>query len=236
MAYKIWLPYSYCCPTALWSSQTQCQVTHARESVCVRVCVCVRTMLARTHVHAIQTCRNRRVSTALACVDASCKKHLNAVQVTPPSITSHLILLMNGLWLKFQNTLAGLVETSNNLASLQLEEDTRNDAAVVYRITTSTRSSITSALEHVRDTIRTCGALVGADVEQSKAYPGWNPNPRSAVLEVRIAHSTQWFYAVSGLTPALIKTCTGLCAWGKLALTIRDHLLFWEVNLCVVAS
>eukprot|EP00983_Pelagomonas_calceolata_P033591 1051182-Pelagomonas_calceolata.AAC.2 len=42
-----------------------------------------------------------------------------------------------------------------------------------------------SALEHVRGNIRECGRLVGAEVVQDQAYPGWQPNPHSAVLEVR---------------------------------------------------
>jgi dipeptidase D len=71
----------------------------------------------------------------------------------------------------------GLVETSNNLASVW----TRDDTVVIG---TSSRSSINSALQAMRDRIRAAGELAGATVEENNAYPGWKPDLSSKVLAV----------------------------------------------------
>lgn len=71
----------------------------------------------------------------------------------------------------------GLVETSNNLATV-----TSTDADVV--IGTSSRSSIDSALQSLRDGIRGAAELAGAKVEEDVAYPGWKPNVDSELLQI----------------------------------------------------
>jgi dipeptidase D len=71
----------------------------------------------------------------------------------------------------------GLVETSNNLATVE----SNGDRVVVG---TSSRSSIASALEDVRDRIKAIGELAGAEVEENEAYPGWKPDPNSHLLAV----------------------------------------------------
>ncbi len=71
----------------------------------------------------------------------------------------------------------GLVETSNNLATI---ETSGSDIIVG----TSSRSPISSALQAVRDSIRAVGELAGAAVEEDDPYPGWNPDPDSHLLAV----------------------------------------------------
>lgn len=71
----------------------------------------------------------------------------------------------------------GLVETSNNLASVWPKT-----SKVV--IGTSSRSSTASALQDVRDRIRAAAELAGASVKEGDSYPGWQPNLESKVLEV----------------------------------------------------
>lgn len=71
----------------------------------------------------------------------------------------------------------GLVETSNNLATV-------NSGGGEVVIGTSTRSSIASALEALRDRIRAIGELAGAAVEENEPYPGWKPNLESKILSV----------------------------------------------------
>jgi len=93
-----------------------------------------------------------------------------------------LTLLPHGP-LKFSHAVPGLVETSNNLASVT-HSTPAEGGSPIYQVVCSTRSSVMSALEHVRGNIRECGRLVGAEVVQDQAYPGWQPNPHSAVLEV----------------------------------------------------
>lgn len=71
----------------------------------------------------------------------------------------------------------GLVETSNNLASVWPKK-----GKVV--IGTSSRSSSASALQDVRDRIRAAAELAGATVDEGDSYPGWKPNLESKVLDV----------------------------------------------------
>jgi dipeptidase D len=71
----------------------------------------------------------------------------------------------------------GLVETSNNLATIAM-----GGAEAVIGL--STRSSISSALKALRDRIRTIAELAGAAIEENEPYPGWKPNLASKLLAV----------------------------------------------------
>ena len=73
--------------------------------------------------------------------------------------------------------IAGLVMTSNNLATVSVA-----DGKAV--IGTSTRSSIASALQALRDRIASCARLAGASVVENNPYPGWAPNIDSQLLKV----------------------------------------------------
>jgi len=70
----------------------------------------------------------------------------------------------------------GLVETSSNLAII----NTHKDKA---QIICSSRSSVASALEAVRNSIAASGELVGAKVAQPEGYPAWTPNLQSPLLK-----------------------------------------------------
>ncbi len=70
----------------------------------------------------------------------------------------------------------GLVETSTNLASVKMPEEGK------IEITTSQRSSVESAKRDVADRIGAVFALAGADVCHTDGYPGWAPNPDSALV------------------------------------------------------
>ena len=72
----------------------------------------------------------------------------------------------------------GLVETSTNLASVKMKPNN------VIRIETSQRSSILSARDDMANTVRSAFQLAGANVTFGEGYPGWKPNPHSAILEV----------------------------------------------------
>ncbi len=72
----------------------------------------------------------------------------------------------------------GLVETSTNLASVKMKPDH------IIRIETSQRSSILSARDDMANTVRSAFQLAGANVTFGEGYPGWKPNPHSAILEV----------------------------------------------------
>ncbi len=71
----------------------------------------------------------------------------------------------------------GLVETSTNLASVKFE-----DKKIV--VTTSQRSSLTSAKDNIADMVATVFQLAGADVVNTDGYPGWKPNTNSEILKI----------------------------------------------------
>ena len=71
----------------------------------------------------------------------------------------------------------GFVETSTNLASVKII-----DGEVVF--TTSQRSSVESKKRAIVDKVSTTFWMIGADVENSDGYPGWNPNPNSEAVRV----------------------------------------------------
>ncbi len=70
----------------------------------------------------------------------------------------------------------GLVETSNNLATVSTEDETA-------RVTVSYRSSIMPALYAVRSQVDSIFRQAGASVHIDDAYPGWKPNPSSPILQ-----------------------------------------------------
>ena len=69
-----------------------------------------------------------------------------------------------------------LVETSNNLASIK-----QRDGKIV--VTTSQRSSTTSLRDSASEMVASAFELGGAQVALTDAYPGWKPNPESAILK-----------------------------------------------------
>ncbi len=75
------------------------------------------------------------------------------------------------------NDIPGLVETSTNLAVVE----TRKKGLHIH---CSTRSSVNTALQALRDQIRAIGEAFGAGVEEGAGYPGWKPNLNSHVLKV----------------------------------------------------
>lgn len=93
-------------------------------------------------------------------------------------LLSALLALPQGP-LKYSHALPGLVETSNNLASVSVTGE--SDVAAIL---CSSRSSIGTALERIRDMISSVAFLAGGSVVKSEAYPGWAPNPKSAILDV----------------------------------------------------
>ena len=69
----------------------------------------------------------------------------------------------------------GLVETSTNLGVVTTTDD-------VVEVVNCTRSSIGSAVESLRRSLRAIYTPAGATVEFDEAYPGWLPNMQSPLL------------------------------------------------------
>ena len=73
----------------------------------------------------------------------------------------------------------GLVQTSNNVATITSRADS---AGLVVEVGTLSRSSSTSWLHVTCEQIAAVGRLSGATVENANEYPGWEPNVDSPVL------------------------------------------------------
>jgi len=72
----------------------------------------------------------------------------------------------------------GLVETSNNLASVKMKD------GKTIEITTSQRSSVESSKQDIKQQIESVFTLTGAQVTHGDGYPGWKPNLKSEILKV----------------------------------------------------
>ena len=72
----------------------------------------------------------------------------------------------------------GMVETSTNLASVKMLKKN------IIEVGTSQRSSTESAKNDIVNMVSSVFKLAGAKVKQSEGYPGWKPNPDSAILQV----------------------------------------------------
>jgi dipeptidase D len=78
---------------------------------------------------------------------------------------------------KMSYDIPDLVETSTNLATVSIN---KNEAVIDL----STRSSIKTALQDLRDRIHAVAELSGAKVTEEKPYPGWKPNLNSNILKL----------------------------------------------------
>jgi len=91
--------------------------------------------------------------------------------------------LLNGLLtcphgvVEMSQTIPNFVETSTNLASVKKKEG-------YFFIQTSQRSSIESAKEYVAQMVEACFNLANAEVKHTDGYPGWTPNPDSAICAI----------------------------------------------------
>jgi len=70
----------------------------------------------------------------------------------------------------------GLVETSNNLATVEMSDNH-------LKILTSQRGSVISRLDEATNRIRAVAALAGAETQSDSEYPPWTPGINSALLK-----------------------------------------------------
>lgn len=92
----------------------------------------------------------------------------------------HLLNLLHGLphgVEKYSYDIPDLVQTSTNLATVAFNDKNVN-------IGMSTRSSIKTELQDLRDRIKSIASLSGADVEEGEPYPGWQPDLDSDILKI----------------------------------------------------
>ena len=80
----------------------------------------------------------------------------------------------------------GLVETSTNLASIKMKQSCLEGAKKegYIEINTSQRSSKETSKHHLKWVVEQALSMACDEVTHGDGYPGWNPNPHSALLEV----------------------------------------------------
>ncbi len=93
----------------------------------------------------------------------------------------------------------GLVETSNNVAIVTSKE---NDVQIDCMV----RSSVDSARDELVAQLTAVFEMAGAECRFFGAYPGWKPNPKSAVLEIMKSTGEKLF----GKTPLIQAIHAGL--------------------------
>ena len=100
-------------------------------------------------------------------------------------ITMAIYACHNGVF-KLSRAIEGLVETSSSLARIIVKEGE-------FITQSLQRSSLESGKYDVANTIAAPFHLMGCDVVQKGDYPGWAPNPTSAILDVLIAKYKELF-------------------------------------------
>ncbi|MBI5582705.1 MAG: cytosol nonspecific dipeptidase, partial [Deltaproteobacteria bacterium] len=93
----------------------------------------------------------------------------------------------------------GFVETSNNLAKIEIVDE-------ALRIVTSQRSTVRSRLEELTARVVATGLLAGAESTSTPAYPGWEPDTGSPLLQ----RSMETYQTLFGVAPKVQMIHAGL--------------------------
>ena len=149
--------------------------------------------------------------------EMTAKSELSAVEpdlsiklaaVEPPAEVideSYQMILLDALYatpqgvMRMSDALPGLVETSNNLGIVKIQDGQ-------LQVDCTPRSSVDSALEDVSQMIAAVWEMAGYPVEFANYYPGWNPNPESPILELMKAT----YQGLYGQEPEVMAVHAGL--------------------------
>jgi len=101
------------------------------------------------------------------------KMALNAEQTA--AVINLLLAIPHGV-LGMSAIFKDLVETSNNLATVEMSENH-------LEILTSQRSSVISRMDEATHRIRAVAALAGAEAQSDSEYPPWTPDMNAALLK-----------------------------------------------------
>ena len=106
------------------------------------------------------------------------REEVSHIRVFSEGTAKKLIELLLGLphgVYRMSETIQGLVETSNNLASVRTTESE-------MMIVSSQRSSHNSRLAEITGKVEAVAKLAGALIEHEPGYPAWEPNLKSELL------------------------------------------------------
>lgn len=118
-----------------------------------------------------------------------------------PANTQHQLLAAlsacpNGV-ARMSPRMPGLVETSNNLARVIVQDGQ-------WQIGCLTRSSINTARDHLAQAIRGLWETIGGTVTTSGDYPGWQPQPDASIVQL----TAQVYQELFGQAPK-VAACHG---------------------------
>ena len=113
-------------------------------------------------------------------------------------ITTTLFGCHNGVF-TMSRAIEGLVETSSSLARVIVK-----DGSFVTQ--SLQRSSIESGKMNVAYTVAAPFHLMGCEVKHAGSYPGWEPNPKSAIMDVLVSQYEKLF----GASPKVMAIHAGL--------------------------
>lgn len=129
-----------------------------------------------------------KTETASQVMDSTAQANiLNAIYACP-----------NGIY-RMSPDVEGLVQTSNNLARVHIENGQ-------IEVLCLTRSSVDSEKMDEAYAIKSCYELSGAEVKMSGSYPGWAPAPKAAINGVM----TEMYKRVYGADPHIAACHAGL--------------------------
>lgn len=119
---------------------------------------------------------------------------------------SLMVRLINALYacphgvFSMSSRMPGMVETSTNLASVKFTPDR------TIQITTSQRSDVDSEKMNIAGMVKAVFSLADMEVKHGEGYPGWAPNPDSAILKIAVDSYKRLF----GKTPVVRSIHAGL--------------------------
>jgi dipeptidase D len=99
---------------------------------------------------------------------------------TQVNLTHAIVACPNGV-IRMSDNMAGLVETSTNLAIVKSDSATKT-----VNISCLMRSSVDSSRAELGSRMDSVFTLAGADVKLAGGYPGWKPNLESPILKTML--------------------------------------------------
>lgn len=106
----------------------------------------------------------------------------NPEKVMPVEVQKQFVSAIQTAWngvYRMSPDIPGLVETSNNVARIEVKDGN-------IEVLCLTRSSVESSRIDLSNTLQASFELMGCTVEFSGEYPGWKPNMDSAILKVLV--------------------------------------------------
>jgi len=99
---------------------------------------------------------------------------------TQINLTHAIVACPNGV-IRMSDSMAGLVETSTNLAIVKSDSETKT-----IKVACLMRSSVDSARAQLGSRMDSVFTLAGAEVLLKGGYPGWKPNMESPILKTML--------------------------------------------------